>query len=270
MIAIGFRLALAACLWPAAAGAAVLAPHHAVYELKLSQSDDIVDGEGRIALVLRTDRCGVYDLDYRFVARYQQDEGITLTDQQTVSKEARDGKRFEFTTRTFVDGSPEKEIRGEAEHAGSGTKVEMREPVPKTFALPLSLFPMQHTAALIDRAKAGETFVEAALFDGNDDAEKLLTSTAILTPIEKAGPPGPASASGEDAAILKSLDGLKAWRVVESYYNSDSNPDGLPVFETRYVLYENGVADDLVLDFGTYAFSGTLSKLELFDATACR
>ncbi|MBC8131251.1 MAG: DUF1849 family protein, partial [Rhizobiaceae bacterium] len=66
------------------------------------------------------------------------------------------------------------------------------------------------------------------------------------------------------------LSGLQSWRISESYYNSDSDPDGMPVFQTSYRLYENGVSDELTLDFGTYAFEGVLSRLDLFDGTACR
>lgn len=69
--------------------------------------------------------------------------------------------------------------------------------------------------------------------------------------------------------IRQRLSGLKSWKIAESYYNSDSDPDGMPIFQTSYVLYENGVSDDLRLDFGTYVFTGSLSQLDLFDATRC-
>lgn len=262
-----------------AAEAAALAPHQAVYELTLSsKTTAFVDAEGRIAMELRADTCGVYNLDYRFVARFQQEQEFTVTDQQTISTEDRDGTTFAFTTKTFVDGSPEQEIRGEARHDGDATKVAMASPVKKSFDLPLSRFPMQHMVDLIERAKAGERIVEAKLFDGDEDAEKLLTTTAIITPNDEAPPPAPAvpKSAGEAVRaavapdIAKRLAGLKSWRISESYYNSDSDPDGLPVFETSYLLYENGVSDDLTLNFGAYAFTGSLSKLDLLDASTCK
>ncbi|BDA84715.1 ATP-binding protein [Aureimonas sp. SA4125] len=310
-------LIVMATLSASAAHAAMpLAPHQAVYNLSLaSESSGIVSAEGRIAMVLKTDKCGVYDLDYRFVARFQQEEEITLTDQQTNSTENRAGTEFEFSTKTFVDGSPEKEIRGEARHDGDATRVSMQAPVARSFDLPRSAFPMQHTAELIAKAEAGERIVETKLFDGDDDSEKLLTSTSIITPHVPAAPgaeagtpaetapsttvPGGASpgsaadaspkrapqGAGETAPdkdpaamaetrapasdIRQRLSGLKSWKIAESYYNSDSDPDGMPIFQTSYVLYENGVSDDLRLDFGTYVFTGSLSQLDLFDATRC-
>lgn len=262
-----------------AAMATPLAPHQAVYELTLaSESQDFVDAQGRIAMELRTDKCGLYDLDYRFVARFQQEQEFTLTDQQTNSVENQEGTSFAFTTKTFVDGSPEKEISGEAKQDAAGTKVTMKAPVAKDFLLPVSRFPMQHTIDLITKAKAGERFVETKLFDGDDDAEKLLSSTAIISPATAAPPrpPMPASDASEavkaavDPAVEKRLAGLQSWRISESYYNSDSDPDGMPVFETSYRLYENGVSDDLELDFGSYALKGSLSHLDLFEVGACR
>lgn len=272
-------LAVAAFALPAhVAAASPLAPHHAVYDLSLSsQTGDLGDVEGRIALDLSNATCGVYDLDYRFVARFRQDQDVTLTDQRTISTEDETGEAFRFTTKTFVDGSPEKEIRGEARREGDGTRVSMEKPEAKSFTLPLSRFPLQHTAELIAKAEAGESIVETKLFDGDDDAQKLLTTTSVIGPNEAVAPPPPkAPAPSKDAAgppapdVRQSLAGLRSWRISESYYNQDSDPDGLPVFRTSYVLYENGVSDDLMLDFGTYVLAGSLSTLDVRDTDRCR
>lgn len=263
----------AAVLVCAPAGAAsALVAHRAIYDLALSSDDSgIVGAEGRIAMNLKSTACGVWDLDYRFVARFQQEQEVTLTDQQTTSTESRSGEKFTFTTKTFIDGSPEKEVKGEAQHDAGSTKVSMESPERKSFVLPLSRFPMQHTQELIQRAEAGERLVETKLFDGDDDAEKLLTSTAVIAPIEGGGPPPkPIVKTGLAPEIGAKLAGMKSWRVSESYYNSDSDVDGMPVFQTKYVLYENGVSDDLTLDFGTYALTGSLKKLDLLGMPVCK
>ena len=289
-----FRSLLVLAMLPVTAGAAAplpLAPHQAVYELALAPgSADFVDAEGRIALKLQSETCGTYALDYRFVAKFQQEEEVTVTDQQTISTENVAGTEFSFTTKTFVDGSPEKEIRGAARREGNSTKVSMQSPQKQEVTLPLSYFPLQHTAALIEHARAGERIVEAKLFDGDDDAGKLLTSTAIIGPsdLSAAGPapvqPNAAAvavegaaktedatpAPGRAAAIDKELAGLQSWKISESYYNSDSDPDGMPIFETTYVLYENGVSDQLTLNFGEYTFKGALSQLELLQPGSCK
>ncbi|WP_198598232.1 EipB family protein [Mangrovicella endophytica] len=297
------------------AGAAELAPHRAVYELSLAtSSSELVNARGRIAMELKAEGCRSYDLDYRFVAQFQQESEVIVTDQQTIASESRSGESYDFSTKTFIDGSPDKEVAGKAVNAGASTQVILKQPAAKQLDLPLSVFPMRHTADLVDRAEAGERIVQAKLFDGDDDAQKLLTTTAIILPIDPAaaaneasteksetkpqppaGPPaGPqASASKETGSqdapskapdtadekvdkksaaspALTKLAGMKAWSVSEAYYNSDSDPDGLPIFQTSYTLYANGVSDNLTLDFGTYAFKGSLTSLDLLDAPSCR
>ncbi|RIY01561.1 DUF1849 family protein [Aureimonas flava] len=240
------------------APAADLQPHEAVYDLALvSQTADFNSVDGRIALQLKTDACAALSLDYRFVARFHEDDELTVTDQQTLSKETRDGKRYEFRTRTLVDGTEQSVVEGVAVNDAEATHVRFETPVKRETELPLSVFPLGHTAKLIDRALAGDRMVQAKLFDGDDDADKLLTTTSLILPAKSGERPA-------DAGIAGLLDGLRSWNITESYYNSDSDDDGMPVFETRYRLYENGVTDRLRLDFGEYTLEGGLARLSYY------
>ncbi|MBB4001469.1 hypothetical protein GGR03_000516 [Aurantimonas endophytica] len=256
------------------AASAELALHRASYDLALSDdASDMVGAEGRIAVEISGD-CDAYDLDYRFVARFQQEQELIVTDQQTESREARDGSWFEFETKTFVDSSPQDTVSGTAATDGGRTTVTFTQPGEHSVEVPRALFPMQHTRSLIEKAEAGERIVETALFDGDDDPQKELTSTAIIgpgAPANATGPDARAATSGEGAAADRGapLAGLRSWRVSESFYNSDSDADGMPVFETAYTLYENGVSDDLVLRFDGYALSGSLASLDLLDRPDC-
>ncbi|MEF2073246.1 EipB family protein [Consotaella aegiceratis] len=281
--------ALVSMLVPSAASAGpAIASHRAVYDLTLAQQgQDIIDAQGRIALELHNS-CDHFDLNYRFVARFVEDQEMILTDQRTTSRETMAGDRFEFTTQAFVDGVQHSVTKGEAVNDGNATRVELEEPAAQTFELPLSVFPMKHTVELIEQAEMGRRIVEVPIFDGDQDANQLLTSTAIIIPdatrdAETAGRSGPKPDSkqataqtkpdGGDAkgkqAIRSALAGLKSWRVSESYYSADSNEDGMPIFRTAYRLYENGVSDELLLDYGSYALEGGLSTLDYLDAPAC-
>ncbi|MBP0615443.1 EipB family protein [Jiella mangrovi] len=75
--------------------------------------------------------------------------------------------------------------------------------------------------------------------------------------------------ASEPAAIAAALKGLTAWRVTESFYNSDSDEDGLPVFETIYTLFENGVTGNQILKFDGYTLNARLASLELRGAPDC-
>ncbi|WP_279478543.1 EipB family protein [Aureimonas sp. SK2] len=236
-----------------------LQPHEAVYDLSLvSQSSNFSSIDGRIALQLKPDACAGLSIDYRFLARFHQDDEVTVTDQQTVARESRDGKRYEFRTRTVVDGTEQSLVEGVAVNEGDKTKVSFESPVKRETELPLSVFPLGHTAELVEKALAGERLVQANLFDGDEEADKLLTTTSLILPAKPETRP-------ENPEVAKTLEGLRSWNVVESYYNTDSDGDGLPVFETRYRLYENGVSDELRLDFGEYTLAGGLDRLQFYD-----
>lgn len=255
-----FRLAVLAGLSAVQpATAADLVPHRAVYDLSLaSQSRDLVGVDGRIAIDMTASDCEAYDLDYRFVARFGEESEMTLTDQRILAREDRDGRSYDFEALSFVDGIEQSRVEGTARTREAQTHVEMRQPVSREFAIRAALFPLGHTRHLIERARAGDRIVETPLYDGDALGENLLSTTAIITPV----PAG--SAAAEEA-----LAGVSAWRVNESYYNADSDADGLPTFHTRYVLYENGVSDDLFLDFGEYALRGGIAELSLGEAPSC-
>ena len=254
-------LVAALALGCSTAQGATLAPHGAVYDLSLvSQTEDLRSANGRIAYQLKFQDCRTYAVDYRFVARFAVESEVLVTDQQTLAKEAVDGSSFDFETKTFVDGSPQEVVRGRAENSETKTEVTLTDPAPRRFELPRSHFILSHTAALLDEARAGKRIVEFHVFDGDPEAEKLLTTTAVIAPLDPVA---------DTQGVRKELAGLKRWRVEESYFNSDSDPDGLPVFSTSYVLYENGVSDDLTLDYGAYALRGSLSRLTYDAAPTC-
>lgn len=79
---------------------------------------------------------------------------------------------------------------------------------------------------------------------------------------------GHPAASAPDA-IAARLAGLQAWRISESFYNSDSNENGLPVFETIYTLFENGVTGNQILKFDGYSLKTRLVSLDMQEPAAC-
>jgi hypothetical protein len=50
---------------------------------------------------------------------------------------------------------------------------------------------------------------------------------------------------------------------------TSDRPAGTPEFEVAYRLFQNGVATEIVFDYGTFAMRATLSKLEALPAPAC-
>ena len=120
-------------------------------------------------------------------------------------------------------------------------------------------------AALIAAARNGERLFAAVLYDGTEGGEKTYATTAVIgDPIQ-----GEAADGGAEA---DSLAGLTRWPVALSYFEQDAtDADGaqVPLYEMRFELVENGVARDLVLDYGDFALKGELASLDLVPAARC-
>ncbi|GAG26312.1 unnamed protein product, partial [marine sediment metagenome] len=43
-----------------------------------------------------------------------------------------------------------------------------------------------------------------------------------------------------------------------------------PIFESSFLLFENGVSSDLIMRYPDYSLTGKLSKLEMFENTPCQ
>ncbi|NDW04222.1 EipB family protein [Jiella pacifica] len=103
---------------------------------------------------------------------------------------------------------------------------------------------------------------------GNGPAATDDAPQAAETPAEPEAA-GSNSTAADPATIAERLDGLKAWKISESFYNSDSDEDGLPVFQTSYTLFENGVTGNQILKYDGYTLKARLSSLELETAPVC-
>ena len=53
-----------------------------------------------------------------------------------------------------------------------------------------------------------------------------------------------------------------------SYYNVEGTAE-TPEYQVTFDMYENGVATGLVLDYGEFALSGTLSDLKMLNPSEC-
>lgn len=254
------------CLWAVQAGALPLAPHRAVYDLALDKASDrsgITGLSGRMVYEFNGSACEGYTVKFRFVTRIDTRDMSRLTDQQTTTFEDGDGKSFSFVTRSFVDSNPDREVKGAAAIDDGGVVVSLDKPKKATFELEKTQFPTQHLVELIGKASKGETFYETSLFDGSEDADRVMTTTVIIGKEE-----APAQADPEKAA----LDGLSAdpfWSVDIAYFDlseADASGEELPEYRISFKLHENGVTRDLVMDYGDFSMTGKLVDLSLFEA----
>lgn len=258
---------------PAAAAGmtAVQAPHRVVYDLTLaraSQASGVNGVDGRMVFEITGSSCEGYGTTFRLVSRYNYREGNSrLVDVQSTSFEAGDAKRFDYQEKEFIDnasGGEKRTVveRGTTAEEGAG---EIKQPLPgKTFKVPAgAMFPMQHQLNVINAALAGEKRLTAEVFDGSEDEKSVRAIASIGTRI------APGSGKDKDNAETKPLQAFQSWPVSIAYYPVGEDAE-TPNFQINFQLYENGVASNLVLDYGNMALSGKLSKLEMLPADDCK
>lgn len=263
-------VAAAASITPAGAVPA-LAPHRAVYDLALDNASDrsgITGIAGRMVYEFNGSACDGYSVKFRFVTRIATNESSRVTDQQTTSFEDGQGKSFDFVTKSFVDQNLDKEVKGSAvKQPQGGLKVEIEKPAKKAIELGATQFPTQHLAELIGKAGGGESFYETTVFDGSEDADRIMTTTVVI------GKRAPAEGSDPEAPALAKLTGDPVWPVDIAYFDLSDKTSGeeVPEYRISFKLHENGITRDLVMDYGDFSMTGKLVELAVFDppAKAC-
>ncbi|MBZ9863990.1 cell envelope integrity EipB family protein [Mesorhizobium sp. CA15] len=240
-----------------------LQAHRAVYDLTLNKASDrsgITGITGRMVYEFNGSACEGYTVKFRFVTQIATADGTKLTDQQTTTFEDAEGKTFSFVTKSFTDQNLDKEVKGIATREQKGLKVEIDKPEKNSLELAATQFPTQHLVELIGKAEKGENFYQTNLFDGSEDANKVMTTTVIVgkkTDVQKSDPEAPA---------LAKLATDKYWPVDIAYFDdTDNKGEEVPEYRISFKLHENGITRDLVMDYGEFSMTGKLVNLSLFD-----
>lgn len=237
-----------------------LAAHRAVYALTLqSARGNVVAASGQMEYEV-TDACEAWATRQRLAMTLTNRDGqdIEMVSDYT-TWESKDGLRLRFRLRQTTDGAVTSELSGAARLKGSGQAgvAQYDTPPDTTKTLPAgTLFPMAQTAALLRAAEAGKRFMASPLFDGTsaDGAQHSAVAMAKWTP--------PA------ANRWKVLAGLPSVRVHIAFFDMGKHAQ-LPDYEVGMRYWSNGIADDLVMDFGDFVMAGKLTSLTLPARPGC-
>jgi hypothetical protein len=277
-VQIASQLAAAGLMAYLAAGApaeaaTVLAPHKAIYDLKLVKSQGkrpVESVRGRILYDFTGSPCEGYALEFRQVSEIDSGEGkVALSDLRAATWEEGDAKSFRFNSENKVNDKTVDTVDGNAGRDGSGVSVRLSQPTAKTFDLDARIaFPTEHVRRVIEAAEAGKRLLELSVFDGSETGDKVFSTLAVIGNVINPGEKLPDDA----AATNKALAGLKRWPVTISYFEQGSPKTGeqTPAYAIGFELYENGISRALNLDYGDFVVSGTMSQLEMKDAAACK
>ena len=240
-----------------------LQAHRAVYDLTLNKASDqsgITGISGRMVYEFNGSACEGYTVKFRFVTQIVTSDNTRLTDQQTTTFEDAEGKTFSFVTKSFVDQNLDKEVKGTATKEPKGLKVDIDKPEKNSIELAATQFPTQHLVELIGKAEKGENFYETNLFDGSEDANKVMTTTVVV------GKKTDADKTDPEASALAKLATDKYWPVDIAYFDdTDKSGEEVPEYRISFKLHENGITRDLVMDYGDFSMTGKLVNLSLFD-----
>ena len=255
---------------PAAPGASVplgqpiearhLAAHRAAYRLSLARARDsgnIARADGAMLYEV-VDACDGWATRQRFSLTIADSDGTeieTASDYSTY--ESKDGRRLRFMLTQMTQGAVTQRIAGEAEIGADGAGVvRYSEPEQKEERLPQgTLLPNMHTLVSLNAARAGQRLVVAPLFDGTSD-DGVQDTTTVMGTWE-----GP-----REVAEFPSLSPLGSVRMRIAFFDREAQQQGggatTPSYEVSLRYWENGIADELQMDFREFVVAGRMMKLE--------
>ncbi|MBZ0211401.1 MAG: cell envelope integrity EipB family protein [Hyphomicrobium sp.] len=256
-----------------AGGAVQFRPHRAVYDITFDHAtpgSGVADMSGRMVYEMTGSSCGEYAQNMRFVTRMTNQEGVAqVNDLRTSSFEDLTTHRLRFSSSQYENQKLSEASQGSAGpgNGASFTEVKLVKPAKKTVKLPSDIyFPIQHSLALVEAARAGHSQFTANLYDGSDKGEKFYETSAVI---------GPRAAPGSVKVAAKvangdKLDGLSSWPIAIGYFEpGPSRLDALPTYELSFRFYENGVSSRLYIDYGDFAIRGELKELTFLEEGKC-
>ena len=164
--------------------------------------------------------------------------------------ESKDGLKFRFHMNQMTDDKITSQTDGDASltAAGAAGEAHYTRPKDQTKTLPAgTYFPTAHTVAILVAARAGKKFLAVPLFDGTDENGTEDSSIAILD----WKPPHETS--------FPALTPLPSTRVRLAFFDRQPGTT-TPTYQVGLRYWENGVADDMQMDFGDFVMNAKMSE----------
>jgi EipB-like len=240
---------------PIASPPTPLAAHRALYTMTLSsgRSGDVVAARGTMGYEV-IDACDGWAVRQRLQMTITNSDGQDIQmSSDYATWESKDGLKLRFHMKQMTDTAVTSQTDGDASLTRAGGPGEAHYTAPKEQTVPLgagTLFPMMHTSAIISAAREGKKFLTLPLFDGTDDSGAEDSSIVILD-WKKPFP-----------TKYPALSALPSTRVRLAFFDRSANAS-TPNYEVGMRYWENGVADDLAMDFGDFAMDAKLSEFTL-------
>jgi hypothetical protein len=229
-----------------------LLAHKALYTLTLDHTagNDVIAARGTMGYEV-TDACDGWAVRQRLRMTITNSDGQDIEMASDYATwESKDGLKFRYHMRQTTDTAVTSQTDGEAllPKAGSAGEAHYTSPHDSTSALPAgTVFPMAHTAAIIAAARDKKHFVTLPLFDGTDETGVEDSFIVVLD----WKPPMPVG--------WPALASLPSTRVNIAFF--DHTPTAVtPSYEVAMRYWENGVADDMKMNFGDFVMLAKMTE----------
>lgn len=241
-----------------------LSPHKAVYDMRLGRvrsGGDVAGAKGTLVMEWNKS-CAGWTVKQSVQLRLINNEGQRIeTNSNFSSFESFDGLTYRFTSRTTRDGTVTEEIRGNAtieKKGGTGT-ANFKSPKGTRFDLPKgAIFPTEHIVHLIKGARLGKRRVFRLVFDGATDDGPLEVNAFIFGHQPKA----------TARWAKRKLTNRPSWYLRMAFFPA-AKSKSLPDYELGFRLFDNGVADDFELDYGSFSVDAALKSIEALPRPKC-
>ncbi len=245
--------AISTLVFSASAHAAEMTAYRAVYRAEQNSAQPGNPETARISGQMTydlTNTCASWDAHRVLDVRFGRTDGqvFFLTYEQT-TREASDGKTFQFRYRLAVNGNLQSSDEGSVSRVYGGARATIRytQPRPRTQDIPEgTLFPIAHDLALLRALEAGLRDFAAPRFDGNITGGE--TSHLVLQSVAPA-----------QQVNGKSIP--RIWRVQRTDISLVATRD-TPV-QTVQEIWANGVVGLLENDLGFGPVRWVLTDLQL-------
>ena len=252
-----------------ARGPIVMVPHRAVYDMTLGEArsgSSITDVEGRMVFEITGSACDGYTQNMRFVTKMATSDGEpSVTDLRSSTYEDGAATKFRFTSTQLRDQKPGDAAAGDAKRVDRSAPlaINLTQPGKKTVTLGRDVYlPVQHSIALVEAGRAGQTRLKADLYDGSEQGDKVYETSSTI------GAEQPAGGNKKLPAVKNAgpLDTLSAWPVKISYYEKgNAGQDTAPAYELGFLFFENGVSRKLTIDYGDFSIKGDLREITFLE-----
>ncbi len=245
------------------AQASSIKPHRAFYAMELgraSQNANVQAINGRSAFTLSRDCDGWVSSEDYLIEFGSREGGRDRIMSRFESWESIKGDKYSFSVSEQSSYKAEQNFDGFATLGSDGGAALIAMESDVSVTLPAkTLFPMQHMAAILSHAEAGQKILAASVFTGAEPEDALLSTNTVI---------GGWNESGGNST-LGEMETLGFWPVRVAYFKPTAK-SAEPEYEINYALQPNGIIRRYEIDYGDFTIIAKLLRLEPVSAPACK